>query len=46
MHCLLNKKIENKIKLRQKEFEGANKPGCFLVWQFKKRWWGGSHNKN
>lgn len=38
MHCLLNKEIEAKIKLlRLKEFEGANKPGCFSAWQIKKR---------
>lgn len=38
LHCLLNKEIENKIRmLRQKEFEGANKAGRFLAWQLKKR---------
>lgn len=38
LHCLLNKDIENKIRiLRQKEFEDANKSGRFLAWQLKKR---------
>lgn len=32
------KEIEWKNKmLRQKEFEGANKPGKFLAWQIKQR---------
>lgn len=32
------KEIERKSKLlKQKEFEGANKPGRFLVWQIKQR---------
>lgn len=35
---LLNKELEWKLKfLKQKEFEGANKPGKLLAWQIKKK---------
>lgn len=38
MHCQLNKEIERNIKLlRQKEFEGGNKPGKLLAWQIQKK---------
>lgn len=34
---LLNKEIEWKLKyLKQKVFDGANKPGKLLAWQLKK----------
>lgn len=34
----INKQIERRNKIfKQKEFQGANKPGRFLAWQIKKR---------
>lgn len=45
MKNLLNKEIEWRIKqLRQKEFEGADKPGRLLAWQIKKKRQKKKHN--
>lgn len=38
MNGPISKEIERRNKLlRQKKFEGANKPGRFLAWQIKQR---------
>lgn len=38
IYGMLNKELEWKLKyLKQREFEGGNKPGKFLAWQIKKK---------